>query len=245
MAVCSTLQDALAATPQERYDGPAFAGTVDRYFGSDTVVERPGPQAYRVRQSPGWVLPLHFHFQDEYQVVTGGSGMLGTHQLARGAVHYASREAAYGPLVAGPDGLEYFTLRRNGDIHTCYLPEARDRMHLGLAKRQVVAACPALKELRACAEVIPPQEDGTAAWLLRLPAGDGLEVPHAAEGGGRFYLVMEGVFVLEGHRLPEQACLFNEAESAAPALVAGVDGAEMLVLQFPLDDAPGVRSRAR
>src|SRR5689334_11266367 len=103
-----------------------------RGFLTDFIVPTPDDplqaQAYLVEQNAGWVLPVHFHLENQYQVVTGGSGTLGAHPVAPLYVHFASRESGYGPITAGPEGLAYLTLRVQGDAGAWYLPESRPRM---------------------------------------------------------------------------------------------------------------------
>lgn len=133
---------------------------------------------YLVEQSPNWVLPVHFHLQHQYQVVTAGTGTLGRHPVEPLAIHYASPESGYGPLTAGPGGLSYLTLRVESDDGAWYLPESRPRMQRGISKTQVHAQPEAhLKEAAGRAPDVPaneilitPDGYGLAACYARLPA---------------------------------------------------------------------------
>ena len=49
-----------------------------------------------------------------------------SHPLGLVTVHYSSPEAGYGPIVAGPEGLEYLTLRRVSEQGAFYLPDERE-----------------------------------------------------------------------------------------------------------------------
>src|SRR5260221_8622645 len=86
------------------------------------------PQAFLVEQDTGTLIEPHFHLQDEFQVMVGGSGSLGRHAVQPVSVHYAGAHTGYGPITAGSDGLDYFTLRARMDTGAQFLPVARDKM---------------------------------------------------------------------------------------------------------------------
>src|ERR1700704_1597605 len=86
------------------------------------------PQASLVEQDPGTVMEPHFHLENEFQVMVGGSGSLGRHAVEPVAVHYAGAHTGYGPITAGGEGLAYFTLRARMDSGAQFLPGARDKM---------------------------------------------------------------------------------------------------------------------
>src|SRR5262245_38428116 len=79
------------------------------FWRSELVTIEGGPQSFLVEQEPHTIVLPHFHFEDEFQVVVGGSGSLGSHTLRPGFVHYAARHTGYGPLKAGAAGLAYLT----------------------------------------------------------------------------------------------------------------------------------------
>ena len=69
------------------------------------------PTVALIEQPAGFEFMPHFHRQNQFQVFVGGSGSLGRHALAPVVVHYAGAYTGYGPLLAGPEGIQYFTLR--------------------------------------------------------------------------------------------------------------------------------------
>jgi len=89
------------------------------------------PTVFLVEQPPNAVLAPHFHTQNQFQVVKAGSGTLGAHAVGPGSVHYAGAFTGYGPLVAGPAGLSYFTIRAVYETGANFLPDARDRLQRG------------------------------------------------------------------------------------------------------------------
>jgi hypothetical protein len=218
-----------------------------RGFVTDFIVPRPEdrlrPQAYLVEQEPGWMLPVHFHLEHQYQVVTAGGGTFGKHPVGPLFVHYASRESGYGPLSAGPDGLSYLTLRVVGDEGAWYLPESRTRMQTGIKRRQAHASpktSMSEAELRAldglAAEIlITPDGSGLAACLARMPANHVAAAALCDCSGDRFYVVTKGSMIVGSHTVAGLATVFASAEEQVE-IRAGAQGLEVLVLQFP-DDA--------
>ena len=70
------------------FDEGHFRGHTE-YLIESEAGPRPAPQAFLVHQRPGWVLPVHYHLEEQFQVVTRGSGRLGRHSV--GLVHPAGR----------------------------------------------------------------------------------------------------------------------------------------------------------
>jgi hypothetical protein len=222
------------------FDEGNFRGYTEYLIESEPGT-RPAPQAFLVHQRPGWVLPVHFHLEEQFQVVTAGGGTLGRHPLAAITVHYSTREAGYGPLTAGPEGLDYLTLRAVTDPGAWYLPESRPKMRAGLRRRHVTAGPLSMlspSELAAqvrpeTLEVIAPDAEGLAGWLLRLPPNGHCEAPPQVRSGGRFHVVVGGALMEGTHLLVRNACIWRDSDEAPPNLRSGPDGAEVLVLQYP------------
>ena len=73
--------------------------------------ERPSPNAALIKQSPHSVLRPHFHQASQFQIFVAGGGKLGRHDIKPFTAHYAGQQTGYGPIIAGPEGISYFTLR--------------------------------------------------------------------------------------------------------------------------------------
>lgn len=227
----------LARLTRERtFDEGNFRGHVEFMIENDPA-HRPAPQAYLVHQQPGWVLPVHFHLQDQFQVVVGGSGTLGPHVLKPGAVHFASRESGYGPITAGPGGLDYLTLRETIDFGVWYLPESRARMQAGLRKRQATVFAgwePGDPPPASECVVVAADSSSPAVWKVAAAAGERIHVEPSPWNTGRFYVVMEGVVRHGDTLLPRLSCLYVSPASRLDGLVAAPGSkAQVLVLQFP------------
>ncbi|VTU45758.1 hypothetical protein SRS16P2_00311 (plasmid) [Variovorax sp. SRS16] len=230
------------------FDEGNFRGYTE-YLIETEAGPRPAPQAFLVHQQPGWVLPTHFHLEEQFQVVTRGGGTLGAHALDAVSIHYASREAGYGPLVAGADGLDYLTLRTVTDPGAWYLPESREKMRKGLRKRQEsvgpvrVSTSASLAELAqpATEVLIASDASGLAAWVVRVPPCGRATAPAQRDSGGRYHVVVSGALATHGELLGPPACVWHSGDEAPMALHAGAAGLEVLVLQYPafaLDPEP-------
>ena len=203
----------------------------------------PLPQAFSVEQTPKSVSRAHFHDEDQFQVFPQGAGTLGRHGVAALTVQYTNRQTAYGPIVAGDQGLTYFTLRQVVGRGIWYLGDANAKAKLdpGLPKRGVtvgpIKTCSS-EELRGLSEaqtdvVIAPHEDGLAAWLVRVPIGATFESPVHPAGTGRFFLVTGGSMRLQGEDLPMHSTTFISHDEKNFRITAGTGGVEVLVMQFP------------
>jgi hypothetical protein len=222
------------------FDEGNFRGYTDYMIESEPG-SRPAPQAFLVHQQPGWVLPTHFHLEEQWQVVVGGGGTLATHVLAPLTLHYSTREAGYGPLTAGPTGLDYLTLRAVTDPGAWYLPESRERMRRGVRKRHVTVGPLPTRDAAALAglaraevqEVIAQDDEGLAAWLVRVPPGGQASAPPQQRSGGRYHVVVAGSLLAAGQELLPPACIWRGSDDAPLDLRALAGGAEVLVLQYP------------
>lgn len=201
-----------------------------------------GPHAYLVEQLPDVVLPPHFHMTEQFQVVLAGSGQLGrSHALVPLTVHYARGKTAYGPIVADSVGLSYLTLRPHTEYGAHYLSDPKTVVDRRAPKFHTTssAVLPATADELASAqtasqtEVITPDANGLAVWLSRLPVGAPLTAPAQERPADRFYVVTGGSVVLQGETLVPWSCVWMSANEPSTQIVAGLQGAELLTLQFP------------
>lgn len=196
------------------------------------------PHAFLVHQDPRVVLDRHYHDTAEFQVVVGGDGRLGTHEVMPFSIHYASSQAVYGPLVAGEAGLDYVTCRAVYQRGLFKFPEERKRMAGGRRSQHmghVVRTDPHGLAAPAAAVVIDPTDDGLAAWSLRIPPGTEASAPATAWGLGRFLLLIGGSATVDGALLAD-LCV-GWIGNREVAIAAGQDGAELIVLQLPAEAA--------
>lgn len=201
------------------------------------------PQGFLVHQPPNAVTPAHFHEPNQFQVFVGGKGRMGAHPAAPLTVQYANGHTPYGPIVAGEEGVEYFTLRQRWDPGAKYLPASRDLLRKGNQRTRirggVAVADAATRSARKAieAEVILPEEpDGLGAWMWRLGPGGATKLPDPRESGGQYLIVAAGTLVANGQALDRLSAVFVNSEECPYAITAGPDGLDLLVLQFPRMD---------
>lgn len=204
------------------------------------------PQGFLVTQPPGSVTPAHFHEPNQFQVFVAGGGRLGARPAPPLTVQYASSHTPYGPIVAGAEGLSYFTLRQRWDPGAKYVPAAMEKLRKG-GQRTRMSSGIALgsemeRKVRSCTKteiIFEAEADGLAAYLLRAgPEQRVRGLPDAREGGGQYLLVVSGSALHDGKALPKWSTVFLSREEAPPAIATGPSGLDLLVLQFPqLDPA--------
>ncbi len=202
-----------------------------------------GPCAFQVGMlKHGDVLRAHFHLVDQFQVVVAGGGLMGKHELHPTAVHYADAYTPYGPLVAGPKGLFYFTMRAQTD-HTGshFMPDSRDKMkeRNRRAGRDVTAdvdvnpAESLYRKETVVNELIPLHQDRLGAYVVRAGPGAKAIAPTAKGSGGQICLVIHGSGMHGQKELPLWTTIYVSPDEAALQVTAGPSGLDVLVLQFP------------
>ena len=199
----------------------------------------PSPNAYLVCQEPGAVLHPHFHQADQFQVFVAGTGRIGTHAVAAVTVHWAAAHSPYGPVVAGPDGLQYLTLRRQFDPGAQWMPDEaerlrsiRGRVHRTHTSEPIVAldaraAVLQTGELWRVTSVV--QDSRAAAWLVDLGPGAYWRQDTPADS---FVYMLAGTAETHGATLAPEACLFASRDEGALRIAAGPAGARVLLAQF-------------
>jgi hypothetical protein len=219
-----------------------FIGTQDKPAHPDPH----HPQFYTVEQMPETVIDPHYHAVEQWQVIVSGEGTLGRHVAKPVAVHYVDRYTGYGPITAGKQGLTYYTVRAMSDPGAQFLdkPQAKEKLKQARSKKRYLyidaeavgaRTHDALKR-RSQIEtdpVIPPHDDGLAAWMVRMGPDADTPAPDPAQSGGQGLLVITGSLIHENKSLPELSCIFIAASSPPMHLKAGSAGAEVLMLQFP------------
>ena len=110
------------------------------FFGprSSTGVA-PGPQATMSEMAANETIIPHFHGITQFQLFAAGYGTIGKNAAAIQPllVQYKDHHTAYGPVVAGPQGLTFMALRiKTGDSAPVYLDKPGYREKLKSSKRR-------------------------------------------------------------------------------------------------------------
>jgi hypothetical protein len=229
-------------SPEFSVPGARVAFAVTPYFGSPSAISE-GPQAFLVElHTPGSVVRPHFHTVPQFQVVVTGDGWLGKQSMKPFSFHFADAHTPYGPILAGEQGLSFFTLRAEASVGALYMPGSRAKM-ARRAGRNVVGHTLATR-------AVATERNASAAWeMLILPNADGLMAAHVhlgaggeiggvglGRGGGQYYLVTAGALVHGSEELPTCSLLFAGSGEPDAWFRAGPSGADLLFLQFPSVD---------
>jgi hypothetical protein len=227
-------------------DGVTFSHTL--YLGTTRYNMAPGapdpnpdalfPMAFLVEQDPGSTASAHYHRQDQFQLVVGGYGTLGLHEVRPVTVHFTGAHTAYGPIKASPDqGISYFTLRNGFDPGARFMTLPENRVALrtipGRKHRESVAG-PLSAPTIPAETLLGPDADGMTAWRYSVAPGETVTGPDPARGRGQYWVVTNGSLIVDGDQtLGKMSCAFVFPHDPAFRVVAGPDSAEIITMQFP------------
>jgi hypothetical protein len=213
--------------------------------GSPRQAGDPVPMIYLVDQEPNSTIQMHFHQVDQFQVFVGGSGSMGRHPLAPITVHYTNAFTGYGPLSAGPDGLQYLTIRAQWDPGLRPLPEAKDeRPPAGTYKTRQTTTTPlpplaaeTLSQLAAPTSLCLFETNVGGANALVQSVAPFQQIEFAADPSSvRVAIVCAGSLddMSAGQRM---SCHFIPVSETA-IFRAGADGVQLIMLHFATIPTP-------
>jgi len=199
------------------------------------------PMAYLVEQAPEAVVAPHFHEVDQFQLFVGGAGRIGTHDLSGMVVHYAGAFSPYGPIAAGPQGVDYVTLRRDWDKGAQWMPgaaqvlrELRGRRHRAHTSAPLDLTAGNLTAGLLVTEIMNEQTHGASARLCRAAGGLAMQADPAGTAGMFWYLLAGSLVDATGRTHLADSCIYFGPEEAPSRWQAGPAGAQWLQLRFPL-----------
>jgi rubredoxin len=199
------------------------------------------PMAFLAEGSAHRVLRTHFHEVDQFQVMYNGSGAMGKHPVGPGAVHFSRAFTPYGPISYSDKGLGFITLRAHRDPGAQYLPERREVLDKAPNRKPwQVTEAPDFDldpgERGVAMKALPGVKDdrGLAAFSVKMNAGAKAYAPDPSKGDGQYILVLKGSVVHEGQIKKDLTVIWNGKNDGPFELVAGPDGMEGLVLNFPV-----------
>jgi hypothetical protein len=228
-------------------------GTV--YFGprSSTSVA-PGPQTTMTEMAANETIVPHFHGITQFQIFAAGSGTIGKNAapLQPLTLQYKDHHTAYGPVVAGAQGLTFFALRiKTGNSAPVYLDRPGYRDQLQPSPRRNLISAPLGLSIEPVLQhrntvtwepifVQNPVADGMDAHMVRMGAGQTTLCPDPSAAGGYYVFVANGSMVHDGAEFGLWSMIVVERNEAALPMVAGPKGLEALVMVYPreADDYP-------
>jgi hypothetical protein len=201
---------------------------------------RLSPTVFLAEQPPDCELLTHFHRQNQFQLFVDGTGTIGREQIGPVTVHYAGAYTGYGPLLSGPAGLKYFTIRSVFDTGFIPATEAREKMVRGPKRHAQARLGEPWSVERLSALHAPqvqwalPEDMGLGAVHVRLPAGAAFVLEAIHDSHGQFVFVLAGSAAVQGAELAPWESAFATADERDVSVVAGTQGAELVVLHMPV-----------
>jgi len=220
----------------ENGERPIFHKSEWMEAGEDPTLS---PTIFLVEQPPHCVAPAHFHRQNQFQLFIDGSGSIGRRPVAPLTVHYAGAYTGYGPLVAGPEGLKYFTIRPVHDAGMILVSE-REKMVRGPKRHEqagpiAIAGAEHLRGLGAPLrhDAVPLADDGLGVTVMHLPSGEPLVPERTATTGHLFAIVLSGQLDVDSVGLGQWESVFVSDDETLPGMVAAPGGAQIVLLYVP------------
>ena len=205
------------------------------FIGSPGTIDT-GPQAFLVeRNYAGALVTPHFHDIDQFQVVVAGDCRMGKQDAKSVTFQYADAFTPYGPIFGEKEGFSFFTLRPIASGGFFAMPGNKHNMP-GRAGRNIAGhfdiSRPRLNAGERQREVLMvPQDDGIDAVGIRLGANASTQ-GILSDAGGQYYLVCEGSLIGPNGKLPRHSLMHVNNGETPPILMAGGNGAEILILQL-------------
>lgn len=201
------------------------------------------PTVFLYEQPADQALAAHFHHNNEFQVFIEGRGKVGARVVEPVTVHYAGAYTAYGPIVAGPAGLKYFTIRTVHESGAVLVSKAQGKWPAG-PRRQATSkpfGIRSMDELDSLHDsnttvILPLNKDGLSVTSVELPPRTALPPTSVGAGDGVFLLILAGSLLSAEEQLNEYESLYATVDAGLPALRAGERGTHLLVLVPPPRD---------
>lgn len=247
--------DALARRRVINSPGTGIEHWGTEFFGPRTSHgNAPGPQATMSEMTPNETIIPHFHGTTQFQLFIAGRGTIGARNepLAPVSVQFKDHHTAYGPVVAGPQGLAFTALRiKTGNSAPVYLDKPGYRDHLKPSKRRNWIAPPVELSIEPVLQARKEKaweplydmskiDDGMAAHVLRLGANRVAKGPDPKAAGGYYIFVANGTMMKEGlaggEELPKWSMTVVETTDDEFEIRAGPKGLEAIVMEFPREE---------
>jgi hypothetical protein len=210
----------------------------------------PGPQATMSEMAANEVIVSHFHCTTQFQLFVAGEGTLGkkADPIRPLMVQYKDPCSAYGPVVAGPQGLSFMALRiKTDDSAPVYIDKPGYREKLRPTKRRnwvsdslKLSTEPIMKfRKEKSVEALYDQskiDDEMQAYLVRLGAGQSHEAPDPNKSAGYYVFVANGTMMQDDREMPLWSMVVVHPGESPYEIRAGEKGLEALILQYPKED---------
>jgi hypothetical protein len=195
-----------------------------------------GGQALFAEYGAGIAL-THAHPVAQWQVYVSGAALLAKKQVLPVTIQYTDAWVPYGPIEVAQAGFALLALWPRPNDETYEMPKDADtiRAHLrGKPHRMLLTRIDITDEFPTSAsETTLIEEAAVWARRWRLPAGATFETPAPSQGGGQFFIPLQGSVAYEGRAYARWSAVYVGPQDRRIMLRAGADGADVLGTQFP------------
>jgi hypothetical protein len=178
----------------------------------------------------------HAHPVDQWQVYVSGVAKLAKKPVHLVTIQYTDAWVPYGPIEVTKEGFALLALWPRPNDETYEMPKDANtiREHLRHKPRRILfRKLDVIDEhIAAAEEATLIQEDAVWARRWRLPVGATLETPDPAQGGGQFFIPLQGSVNYEGQEYPRWSTIYVGPQDHAISLRAGDQGVDLLGVQF-------------
>jgi len=194
-----------------------------------------GGQALFAEYGEGVAL-THAHPVDQWQIYVSGSARLAKKPVLPVTIQYTDEWVPYGPIEVAKEGFALLALWPRPNDETYEMPKDADaiRAHLrGKPHRMLLQRIEVTDETSATpAEMTLIEEGAVWARRWRLPAGATFETPDPSQGGGQFFIPLQGTVEYEGRRYTRWSTIYVGPRDRRLVLHTGAEGADILGTQF-------------
>jgi hypothetical protein len=216
----------------------------DTYFKSEWMESGDdpflSPTIFMIEQPVNTTLVAHFHRQNQFQLFVDGSGSIGRYGIEAVTVHYAGAYTPYGPLLSGPGGLKYLTIRPVRESGGFAVPDELASMkrgpkaHVQAGPIDVMSTEELMDMTEPCEDVlVPTSNDGMGIAVHALPAHAPFTPPGMGISQGMFVVVLAGSIASGDRNLRKWESVFITPDESGFGAVAGNSGAQIAVLLCP------------
>ena len=193
----------------------------------------------------------HFHEVDQFQVIMDGSGDFGRHFVKPYCVHFARAYTPYGPLQADKEtGWAFMVLRSRFDSGAQRFPQSLEKLKQ-VPNRQpwqvtTDVSFPA-RTSGVNVQDIPEikDEQGLFTHTITMAANTRMTAPDPSVGDGQYVVAVKGSLMHENKERDAPAVVFVKRDEPAFEIVAGAQGLDAIVLNFPKVRSRGTEDKTR
>ena len=198
------------------------------------------PLASLVTFAPGRLSTPHFHDVPQYQIMLGGRGKLGRHDIKTNTVHFSRPNTPYGPFTAADDcSLTCLIIRSRPDTGAQHEVEAIAQLkHMPDRNPWQVThdvSFPDMGGESTMLQAVPQLQDqhGLATYTLCMKPGTTALTPDPSIGEGLFVVVQKGSLIHDQKEAKAMTLVYVSNKEGPYEIRAGAEGLEGLIVRFP------------